>query len=86
MSNQRNPDDRYVWALAPIIETLANSARDKDPAAFSEAATMIDSTPGQIMRGIASFAWMASNAADAATYLLADLLHDGDRVALKAAH
>ena len=26
------------------------------------------------------------DAADAATYLLADLLHDGDRVALKAAH
>lgn len=56
-----NPEDRYVWSLAPLIEKLADVAHSKDREAFSEAAGYIEGMPGQVMRGIASFAWMATN-------------------------
>lgn len=61
MSNQMNPEDQYIWSLATIIEKLADVTYNKDREAFSEVAGWIDGVPGQIMRGIASFAWMAVN-------------------------
>lgn len=61
MNNQMNPADRHVWALAQIVEKLADTAYRTDNKAFLDAAGCIDGLPGQIMRGIASFAWMANN-------------------------
>lgn len=56
-----NPENRYVWGLAQSLERLAGTAYRADHAEFIDAAGCIEGVPGQILRGIASFAWMANN-------------------------